>query len=213
MQLRNGSNCRGLYKTNKNRQQNNSLVALSQITSRFTSNALVINHFESAESRSEVQPFVLRRCFVCRGLTRTAGPVDLTRSWRSEQIGLDRFLKSSSGTGLGLVGRNRSSDQFVRAINPSKNRTECCQSLLPMPEAAVLAGVKSTLVGSGSELGGHGNQRVWMSGVGVWSRRTLAVTVRRRKIFHFKNAQFRRSGSRHCSPWLNFWLIGTVSTY
>ena len=47
----------------------------------------------------------------------------------------------------------------------------------------------------------------------ILSNRTPAVTGRRRKIFHFKNAQFRRSGSRHCSPWLNFWLIGTVGTY
>ena len=59
---------------------------------------------------------------------------------------------------------------------PSKIRTECCHSLLPMPEAAVLAGVKGPRVGPGSALGGQGNQRVWMSGAGVWSRRTAALT-------------------------------------
>ena len=31
-------------------------------------------------------------------------------------------------------------------------------------------------VDPGSELGGHGNQRVWMSGVGVRSRRTTTMT-------------------------------------
>ena len=72
----------------------------------------------------------------------------------------------------GQIGRNC----------PSKIRTECCQSLLPMPEAQVLAGVIGPRVGPGSAFGGPGNQRVWMSGVGVWSRRTPVVTWRRSKM-------------------------------
>ena len=66
----------------------------SRRTSRFTSIARTINHFESAESRSEVQPIVLLRWIVCRGLTRTAVLLDHTRSRRSEQIGMNRFRKS-----------------------------------------------------------------------------------------------------------------------
>ena len=38
----------------------------SRRTTRFTSIARVINHFESVESRAEVQPFVLRRSRSCR---------------------------------------------------------------------------------------------------------------------------------------------------
>jgi hypothetical protein len=85
----------------------------SRITSRFTSNARLINHFESAESRSEVQPMVLRRCFVYRGLTRTADLVDRTRSRRSEQIGMDRFWKSS---GRVRAGWEESSEQIVSNV-------------------------------------------------------------------------------------------------
>ena len=58
----------------------------SQRTSRFTSIARTICHFESAESRSEVEPFVLWRWIVCRGLTPTANPLDHTRLRSSEQI-------------------------------------------------------------------------------------------------------------------------------
>jgi len=47
----------------------------------------------------------------------------------------------------------------------AKIRAECGQSLLPMPEAEVLAGVKGPCDGSGSALSGPGNQRAWMSGV------------------------------------------------
>ena len=61
----------------------------SQRTSRFTSIARTICHFESAESRSEVQPIVLWRWIVGRGLTRTTYALDHTRSRRCEQIGKD----------------------------------------------------------------------------------------------------------------------------
>jgi len=64
---------------------------------------------------------------------------------------------------LGQVGKNRPSNQFVRAIN----QAEYCQSLLPMPRGAVLAGVKGPRVGPGSVLVGQGNERVWVSGVGA----------------------------------------------
>jgi len=40
-----------------------------------------------------------------------------------------------------------------------------------MPEAAVFAGVTGPRVGPGSVLGGQGNQRAWMSGVGAEERR------------------------------------------
>ena len=59
-----------------------------------------------------------------------------------------------------------------------------------MPGAAVLTGVKGPRVGPGSVMVGHGNQRVWMSGVGVWSRRTLAITSPRREIYHVKTPHF-----------------------
>jgi len=128
----------------------------SRRTSRFTSNARVINHFESAESRSGVQPFVLWRLFVCRGLTWTADPVDHTRSRRSEQIGMDQFWKSSDRD---RAGRRGASEQMGSKC-PSKIRTECCQSLLLMPKAEVLAGDKSPRVGPGSGCGGHGGSQM-----------------------------------------------------
>jgi len=135
-------------------------------TSRFTSNARAINHFKSTESRSEVQPFVHWQCFVCYGLTRSADHLDHTRSRRSEEIGKDRFWKSS-----GRVPENRQgASEQIGITCPSKIRTECCQSLLPMPEAQVLAGVIGPRVGPGSAFGGPGNQRVWMPGVGAEER-------------------------------------------
>jgi len=91
----------------------------------------------------------------------------------SEQIGMDRFWKSC---GWGLAGRWEMSEQIGRMCT-SKIRTECCQSLLEIPEAEVLAGVKSPRVGSGSESGGRGNQRAWESGVGAEERPTSAGTA------------------------------------
>jgi len=55
-------------------------------------------------------------------------------------------------------------------------QTEFGVSLLPMPEAKVLAGVKSPRAGPGSVLGGLGNQRAWESGVGAEERRTSRGT-------------------------------------
>ena len=126
----------------------------------------MINRCEIAESRSEVQPFVLWRCFVCRGLTRTAATVDHKRSRRSEQISRNRFWNSS---GRVRVSRSGTSDQ-IGSKCPSKIRTECGQSLLPMPKAAFLAGVKSPRNGLSSALFGHGNQRALASGVGAEER-------------------------------------------
>ena len=76
--------------------------------------------------------------------------------------------------------------KFVRAMI----QTECCQSLMSMPEAAISDDVKGPRVSPGSELGGHGDQREWVSGVGVWSRRTFAITSPRREIIHFKTPHF-----------------------
>jgi len=42
----------------------------------------------------------------------------------------------------------------------AKIRAEYCQSLLPMPGVAVLAGVKGPRVGPGSALGGHGESQM-----------------------------------------------------
>jgi len=67
----------------------------------------------------------------------------------------------------GIVRAINSSEQ---SISPRKNRTECCQSLLPMPKAAVLDGIKGPRIGSDSALGGPGNQRAWVSGVGAVER-------------------------------------------
>jgi len=75
---------------------------------------------------------------------------DHGRPWKSERIDFGNQAAVS-----GQVGRNRPSNQFVRAIN----QAECCQSLLPMPGAAVFAGVKGPRVGSGSVLVGQGNRR------------------------------------------------------
>jgi len=83
--------------------------------------------------------------------------------------------------GLGQVGRNRPSNQSVRA----NNQAECCQSLLPMPGAAVLAGVKGPRVGPGWAFGGRENQRAWESGVGAEER--LKSPRRRRAIYLVKN--------------------------
>gem|GEM_PF-2942590 len=56
------------------------------------------------------------------------------------------------------------SEQIGRNCS-SKIRTDCCQALLLMPEAEVLARVKVPRVGPGSVLVGQGNQRAWVSGV------------------------------------------------
>ena len=141
-----------------------------------TSNARAINHFESAKSRSEVQPFVLRRWFVCRGLTRTADPVDHTRSRRSEQIGRHFTSNESKGVFRRRVGHEKTqttrkagnwSEQIISKcmsnsgeFTGAKIRAEYCQSLLPMPGVAVLAGVKGPRVGPGSALGGHGGSQM-----------------------------------------------------
>ena len=162
--------CHGIR---KDRRLSQCMSNLSRGTSRFTSNAWLINHFESAESRSEVQPMVLRRCFVYRGLTRTADLVDHTRSRRSEQIGLERFWHSG---GRVRASRRGASAQIGKTC-PSKIRTECCQSLLLMPEAEVLDGVIGPRAGPGSVSVVQGNQRVWMSGVGVWSMEPKNVSV------------------------------------
>ena len=53
-----------------------------------------------------------------------------------------------------------------------------------MPEAEVLADVKGPTVGRETVFVVTGNQRVWASGVGVWSQRTLAVTGDGELIFH-----------------------------
>lgn len=75
-----------------------------------------------------------------------------------------------------------------------QNRTECCQSLSPMPEADALADDKGSYVGSGSVLVGHRNQQApsdfrypivastetnSKAGMGVrrWSRRTTMLTA------------------------------------
>jgi len=84
------------------------------------------------------------------------------------QIGADRFWKSSGRVG---AGREESSDQSISPINQSVraiNSAEYSQSRLP--EADVLAGVKGPRVGPGSALGGPGNQRAWLSGVGAEER-------------------------------------------
>jgi len=74
----------------------------------------------------------------------------------SERVGF-----GNQAAGLGQVGRNRPSNQFVRAINSA----EYSQSRLP--EADVLAGVKGPRVGPGSALAGLGNQRARVSDVGA----------------------------------------------
>jgi len=86
------------------------------------------------------------------------------------QIGADRSWKSSGRIG---AGREESSEQSIRPRNQlvrAINQAECCQSLLPMPGAAVLAGVEGPRVGLGSALAGLGNQRAWVSGVGAEER-------------------------------------------
>jgi len=99
-----------LYLSNDDRADSWRLQ-LEQRKFRFIAIARAINHFASAESRSEVQPFVLRRYFVYRGHTRTADPVDHTRSRRSEQIGMDRFWKSNSRV---QAGRRMLTARFPR---------------------------------------------------------------------------------------------------
>jgi len=85
-------------------------------------------------------------------------------------------------------------------------QTEYCQPLSLMPKAAVIAGVKGPRVGPGSVLGGLGNQRVWMSGVGVWSRRTTPFTCRAgcKERDVSKN---RNTGLVKCKGWFaaDFW--------
>ena len=67
----------------------------SRRTAGFTSIARAINHFKSAESLSAMQSVVRWQCFVFRGLTRTANPVDHPRSRKSKQIEIDWFGQSS----------------------------------------------------------------------------------------------------------------------
>ena len=54
-------------------------------------------------------------------------------------------------------------------------------------------------VGPGSVLGGHGNQRVWMSGVEVWSRRTPKITRLPPRDFDVPKRPIGNSGALLCS--------------
>ena len=124
---------------------------------------------------------------------------------KSERIGL-----GNQAAGTGQVGRERPSNSAGNARaspqetseqigwnRPSKSgdivlakiRTECCQLLLPMPEAEVSAGVKDPCVRRRPALGRKENQRAWVSGVGVWSQRTSRFTSIARAINHFESAE------------------------
>ena len=74
-----------------------------------------------------------------------------------------------------------------------------------MPEAEVLADVKGPTAGREAVLVGTGNQRVWASGVGVWSQRTAWFTSIARAICHVESAES-RSG---VEPFVRRgWIVG-----
>ena len=81
---------------------------------------------------------------------------DLGRPDNSERIGSDFRDRSEDAV---RTNRHGSSEQSsVRAIiSPSNQSAECNQSLLPMPKAEFLVGIKGPCVGPGSALGGPEN--------------------------------------------------------
>ena len=74
-----------------------------------------------------------------------------------------------------------------------------------MPKAEVLADVKGPTTGRETVFVGTGNQRVWASGVGVWSQRTAWFTAIARAICHCETAES-RSG---VEPFVRRgWIVG-----
>jgi len=123
----------------------------NRITSRFTSNARAIT---TSGARNRVlrcnRWFLVGVSFVAASRRPLVPWIIQDRGGPSKSEGIGFGIRVA---GLGQVGRNRPSNQSVRAIN----QAECSQSLLPTPEAEVLAGVKGPRIGSGWALGGPGN--------------------------------------------------------